>query len=351
MKAFIQGNELAKLLISPEKDIQNVIQFIDRNASQIALVVDANSKLLGTVTDGDIRRGLIRGLSLTDATSSVMNANFISAFPEIDHLAAETKMRELEIKHLPEIDIEGKVVGLHFLHGNDSTNQIPNSAVIMAGGLGERLRPITVNLPKPLVQVGDTTLLDHSINQCVQSGIRKFYISVNYLKEQIIEHLSDNRYSDLEFEFLIEDNRLGTAGALSLISTPIEQPLIVLNADVLHKAKLRQILNYHERESAQMTIGARVFEYQVPFGVIQTRGKYITEIVEKPIESHLVNAGIYVLNPELLALIPRDTFFDMPTLISNVISKGLNVVPFPVHEYWLDVGNHESLIKANMEWE
>lgn len=351
MKAYIQGFELEQLLIGPEQDIQSVIRFIDKNASQIALVVDENLKLLGTVTDGDIRRGLIHGLSLSDITSKVMNSTFKYTSNELSHFEAEDQMQNLEIKHLPFLDHSGKVIGLHFLHGEDSSVQISNSAVIMAGGRGERLRPITANLPKPLIQVGDSTLLDHSINQCVRAGITKFYISVNYLKEQIIEHLSTTRYSELEFEFLVENSRLGTAGALSLISEPIEQPLIVLNADVLHKADLRQLLSHHKRESAQMTIGARIYEHQIPFGVIQTTGKYVTEIVEKPVESYLVNAGIYVIEPELLEMIPKETYFDMPTLVSKVIGSGLSVAPFPVHEYWLDVGSHDSLTKANLEWE
>ncbi|MDH6256025.1 nucleotidyltransferase family protein [Aurantimicrobium minutum] len=347
----IYREKLHEIIISPSTSLSEALRRLDQNELKIILVEDQEQKLVGTVTDGDVRRGLIKGFTLDTNIEQFMNKNFFFVQNETSQNDVKNQLIEANIIAIPEISLyDGSTTSLYTAKSQESSGRIPNVAIIMAGGLGKRMKAHTAEIPKPLLRVGNSTLIDHVIEQCIAAGIRKFYISVNYLKEQIIDHLGDGSHRNIEIKYLIENQRLGTAGSLSLLNEVIEDPFIVLNADVLHRTELREFIKFHNSEKAFATVGARHYENQIPFGVLRINDGEIQQIIEKPVETHLVNAGIYVFDPEILQFVPKETLFDMPDLLEILIKESKKVVPFPVHEYWLDVGNPENLLLANLEW-
>lgn len=348
----ISRDALSEIIISPDTQLSDVLPKLEQSELKIILVEDPSSRLVGTITDGDVRRGLIKGFTMETSIEQFMNTNFSFVFSETSVADVNKKIHSGRLVAVPELSApEKKTIALYIANSSDNSQELPNSAVIMAGGLGQRMKAHTLDLPKPLLTVGNATLIDHALDRCTSAGIRKFYISVNYLKEKIIEYLGDGSERDIEITYLIETQRLGTAGALSLLDEVPQLPFVVLNADVLHKTELRKLINFHYNEVAFATVGARQYESQIPFGVLRTDGGEVTEILEKPVETHLVNAGIYVFNPEVVSYVPKSTYLDMPDLLESLISDSKKIVPFPVHEYWLDVGNPESLFLANQEWQ
>jgi len=341
---------LDQITLIPSASARQALLAVDRGAVQIALVVNANGRLVGTVTDGDIRRGLLNGSSLELPVEQFMNRQFKAIHKSENREAALRMMRDQLLLQIPVLDHQGRPVELLLLQDLLDPPTLPNSVVIMAGGKGTRLRPHTEHCPKPMLPVGDKPILEILLRQCIDAGIPQFFFSVNYLKDQIIDYFKDGSSWGVNIKYLIEDQPLGTAGSLQLFSSPPTEPFVVMNGDVLTRLNPAQLLQFHHENQAKATLCVREYEISVPFGVVQTDGIELAGFQEKPNYRYLVNAGVYVIDPLLLSLLPIGKATDMPTLLLAAQQAGHLVVVCPIHEYWLDVGRPESLQQAQQEW-
>lgn len=326
------------------------MRVIDHGAAQIALVVDEQQRLLGTLTDGDIRRGLLHGETLDTPVERLMNRQFRSVRIGEDQEAVVEMMRREVLHQIPVLDAVGRVVKLLLLQELLAPVQLPNAIVIMAGGKGTRLRPHTEHCPKPMLPVHGKPMLEILLEQCIASGFCQFYLSVNYLKEQIINHFGDGKRWGVSIEYLVEDEPLGTAGSLQLLPRGVQEPFLVMNGDVLTRLNPSQLLRFHLEHEAAGTLCVREHITTVPFGVVQAKGVELAGFEEKPSYRQLVNAGVYVIDPKLLPLLPAHQATDMPTLLESAQQSGHRVVVCPIHEYWIDVGRPETLRQAHEEW-
>lgn len=331
--------------------ISEALKKMDVNAQQIIFIVDENNQFLGTVTDGDVRRGLLDRKSLSEPVSSIMNTSPIVMKQGEDSEQLIDKARQLYITKIPIIDVNNHVVDLYDVYTEHHQIDKNNAVILMAGGLGTRLYPMTEKLPKPLIEVGDKPILETIIKNFEQHGFKKIYISVNYKAEMIKDYFQNGDNFGVEIRYLEEKQRLGTAGALSLLDeNEIDAPFFVMNGDLLTNVNFEKMLAYHLQNKSVATVGVREYDFQVPYGVIQSSEGYVSSIEEKPVHKFFVNTGIYLLDPTLLVMIPKETFFDMPALISMAIEQDKKVASFPVHEYWLDIGRIEEYDKANDEY-
>lgn len=343
-------SDLKNIVVGPLESILKTMQLIDKNAMQIAIVVDEFNILLGTVTDGDIRRGILKGLSLDSPIETIMNTSPKKALigkPEKHYVNI---LKRNKLKQLPLTTEEGKFIDLFLLETKDSFRRNDNIVVLMVGGLGSRLRPLTDEIPKPLLPVSGKPILEHIIESFKENGFFQFVLSVNYKKELIEAHFGDGSEFGVEITYLPEEKRLGTAGALSLLTMEINKPFIVMNGDLLTKVNFEQLLSFHLENEATATMCVRTYEYQIPYGVIKTHQQRLIGIEEKPIHHSFVNAGIYVLNPKVLMQIPYNKFYDMPELFTNLIANDENVQVFPIREYWMDIGQLHDYEKANEDF-
>ncbi len=343
------------LLCSNAKTIE-AIAIINNSSSRayIALIIDESNKLVGTVTDGDIRRGLLSGKSLESNVKEFMNSNFTSIYY---HELSDSKIRE-EFKKsgvniIPILDKSGAVIDIAIQNKplsivNPTKN---NPVVIMAGGKGSRLGSYTKDCPKPMLPIGGKPILHIILENCINYGLKDFYISVNYLKNQIIDYFGDGSEWGVSIQYLHELKPLGTAGSLQLLPESIQESILVINGDILTHLDFDNLFKFHYKNNAQITVCTRQERKDIPYGVINLKGIYIENIIEKPTYSFLVNAGIYLVKPSLLKeYIKENTFLDMPSLIIRVKEKYKNIFAFPIHEYWIDIGKPESLHKAHKEW-
>ena len=333
-----------------QSNLRQAVLAIDQGAAQIALVVDAEQRLIGTVTDGDIRRGLLRGETLESSVDQVLHREFRFVLEGVEeHEVLELMNREM-LHQIPMLDSRGRVIHLFLLEKLLQRKTLPNWIVIMAGGEGKRLRPLTDNCPKPMLLVQGKPMLETLLGKCKEAGFRKFYFAVNYLKQQIIDHFGDGSRWEVDIDYLEETQPLGTAGALSLLPEIPEDPLLVLNGDVLTRVPLPSLLRFHREHQAVATICIREHETLIPFGVVETNGTRVVALEEKPTLIHYVNAGIYVLSPQIWEHLQRDEACDMPELLESIQQSNEPVHAFPIHEYWLDVGHPETLKRAHQEW-
>lgn len=339
-----------KTLITPQMTLRDALQVIDEATSQIAMVVDKRGRLIGTVTDGDARRGLLRGLTLTDPISKVMHLNPICAHVTDSRHSVIGLMREKGLHQIPLVDADGVVVGLEVVDDFLVTRTRENWVVIMAGGLGTRLKELTQNTPKPMLPVGSKPLLETIVLDYASQGFRKFYLAVNYKAEQIEDHFGDGSKFGVEIRYLHERERMGTAGGLSLLPEAPDAPLIVTNADLLTNQDFGELVGRHAETGADATMAVRSYEMQVPFGVVQEDNGCIQAIVEKPVQRFTVSAGIYVLSPQVLPLIPRNCFFDMPSLFEEMFRVGMQVRCHSIDGYWLDIGRLDDYRQANVDY-
>ena len=337
------------LCLHPETTLRKVIEVIDRGAAQIALITESG-RLVGIVTDGDVRRGLLRSESLDAPAANIMRRNFRSLPADATAAQALALMQRDTVHQIPALDETGKVVHLFLLEDLIRPKKLPNTVVIMAGGEGRRLRPLTNNCPKPMLQVAGKPLMEIILKQCLDAGFEQFFFAVNYLKEQIQSHFRDGSEWDARIQYLEEDKPLGTAGALSLMPQRPDHPFLVLNGDVLTRVDFMRLLRFHEDHQSMATLCIREHTTQIPYGVVRVDDVKVLALEEKPLMTHYVNAGIYLLNPDVLGLVPKDTFFDMPQLLTAATNQGKTVSAFPIHEYWLDIGLPEMLERAHEEW-
>ena len=340
-----------RALVGPEITLREALSTIDRAGSQMALVVDAERRLLGTLSDGDARRGLLKGLALTDKVSAAMHLNpTVARSDETRHSILAT-MRRRGLHQVPVVNANGIVVGMEVVDDFLATPTRDNWVVIMAGGMGQRLEQLTRDTPKPMLRVGSRPLLETIVRGYSAQGFRRFHFAVNYKAEQIEHHFGDGSEFGVEIRYLREDQRLGTAGALSLLPEAPTQPIVVTNADLLTKEDFGYMLDQHAESGADATMAVRDYEMQVPFGVVRERDGIIVGVDEKPVQRFTVSAGIYVLSPHLLELVPRATFFDMPALFEAANREGLRARCHRIDGYWLDIGRLPDYERANLEFD
>ena len=330
----------------PEDTIRSAIEAIDSNATKVVVVVDGEERLLGTVTDGDVRRGLLRGVSLDDPVEKVMNEDPVSHRLNESRDEALQVMREKKIGLIPVLDPDGRVVQLQtqeeLLHPSLEETWV----VLMVGGLGSRLRPLTEDTPKPLLKVGDRPLLETIVRSFARQGFQRIFLSVNYRAELFEAHFGNGAQLGVRIDYLHEDSSLGTAGALRLLPERPPGPVIVMNGDLLTSVDFRHLLDFHNAQSADATMCVRDYHLEVPFGVAVIDEQRLVAISEKPRHHFFVNAGIYVLSPESLEAIPPSGAYQMTDLFQALIDDGKGTTVFPIREYWLDIGRVNDLERA-----
>ena len=337
--------DVEKVTVPPGTSLREVMAAIDRSGHGIALVAGADRRLAGTVTDGDVRRAMLDGLDLDAPVEEILGRQQrresfptpltapASASPdELLHM-----MSEYDVRHIPRVDAEGRLVDLAVLEEMVKDYEAPMRAVVMAGGYGLRLRPFTDDVPKPMLPVGDRPLLEHIVAQLREAGIRRVNVTTHYRGEEIARHFGDGADFGVDINYTDEEEPLGTAGALALLERS-DEPLLVMNGDILTDVDFRAMLRYHREHDAEMTVAARSYEVEVPYGIVESEGVRVTAIAEKPSVRYFVNAGIYLLEPNLCRYVPRGERHDMPDLVNRLVAEGHRVVTFPVVEYWLDIG-------------
>jgi len=343
--------KLKDLMVSTDASLLETITAISAGARQIALVVDQNNKLLGTVTDGDVRRGLLRGLTLEAGVTEIMNTSPTTATESDDPREVIEKAIPRSIHQVPVLNDAGSVIGL--ITETDLVQQdvTTTPVVLMAGGKGVRLYPLTADVPKPMLKIGDTPILEIIIRKLQAQGFRDIYISVNYLANLIEDHVKDGAWLGVNVTYLHEDQPLGTAGAMGQLRGKLAEPFVVMNSDLLTNVDLRQLVRFHKKAGAKATLGVREYQFQIPYGVVNIEGNEVESISEKPIHRSMVSAGIYALDPWALELVPEGEYCDMPTLLDKMRIEGEKVAAFPIHESWLDIGRHDDLDQARSNQE
>jgi dTDP-glucose pyrophosphorylase len=340
-----------KVAISADTAIRKALQVIDDNAIRVALIVNDSFELLGVVSDGDIRRGILKGISLDSAVSEIMNRNPFVCDTVTDKRTLIEEMHKRDILSVPIIE-DGKLVGLSLLHDELTEPQkYENPVFIMAGGFGTRLRPLTDTCPKPMLKIGNKPILETIIRSFIKSGFVNFYISTHYMPEQIQSHFGDGSELGVSIKYVHENTPLGTGGALGLLpdNLPNELPLIMMNGDVLTKIDFERLLVFHNDNKADATICVREYDYQIPYGVITGKDNKVSNMVEKPIQRFFVNAGIYVVSPRIIQSVPTNHKIDMPTLLEQHMVERDNILMFPIHEYWLDIGRAQDFERAQID--
>jgi dTDP-glucose pyrophosphorylase len=336
-------------LLTINSTIQDAIQSLNASTLQIVLVVDEHGKLLGTVTDGDIRRGLLRGLDLRAGIEQILFTTPLVAPPEMSREMVLHLMRVNRLLQMPVVDGQHKVVGLHLWNDIIAQPERKNLMVIMAGGMGTRLLPYTEDCPKPMLPVAGKPMLEHIIERAKNEGFRHFVLAVRYLAHMIEDYFGDGAKWDVSISYLHEDTPLGTAGALGLLDPKPTEPVVVTNGDVLTDVRYGEIVDFHQYHHAAATMAVRLHEWQHPFGVVQTKGVSIVGFEEKPVFRTHVNAGIYVLGAEALRLVPSGKSSDMPDIFELLRLRGERIIAYPMHEIWTDVGRPDDLKKVRNE--
>jgi dTDP-glucose pyrophosphorylase len=338
-------------LIRPSQPILEAMRIIDSGALQIALVIDEQLKLVGVVTDGDIRRAILKGIQLEQPVSSIMFSQFTAAKSTSSREEIIELMKMKELNQIPVLDKEGYIIDLKRLVDMINIPSVENWVVLMAGGIGNRLRPLTNDCPKPLLQLDDKPLMEIILENLIMHGFNKFFISVNYKAEMIENYFGNGKQWNVTIEYIKEKKAMGTAGSLSILPERPLAPLIVMNADILTKINFRQLLDFHSAHKALATMCVRDYRFQVPFGVVSIDQYRLSSIDEKPTHRFFVNAGIYVLEPEILNLIPEDKYMDMTNLFETIIKNRYETSAFPIREYWMDIGHLDDFPKANDDYQ
>lgn len=337
-------------LVTPETPLETAIETLDRGALRIVLIADDQRRLLGTLTDGDVRRALLKHLPLDLPVSQVM-----CSAPQVAQLSWSKDrilavMESKQLLHLPVLDEQGRIVGLDTLHDLLDRRRLDNPVFLMAGGFGTRLHPLTNDCPKPLLKVGGKPILEIILEGFIKSGFHRFFISTHYLPEMIRNHFGDGSRWGVSIRYVHEETPLGTGGALGLLPhDEIQSPMLMMNGDLLTTLDYRGLLDFHNDHAGIATMCVRNYEHQVPYGVIQSEGHRIRSMVEKPIHRYFINAGIYVLSPELVRSVKPQIRIDLPTLLEKQIAGGREVTMFPLHEYWLDIGKMDDFKRAQQE--
>lgn len=343
-------NDFQKILLSPSATIRKALKIIDSGSMKIALVADDNQKLLGTLSDGDLRRAILGGGSVDDLVETIYCRS-----PTICGINdSREKILQLAVAHkvyqIPVVDDDGRVVGVAEVDELLKPVHRANKVVLMAGGLGTRLSPLTDNTPKPMLQVGSKPILETIVENFSKHGYTDIILSVNYKSHVIEDYFGDGADFGVDIEYVHETKRMGTAGALALLRDQLTEPFFVMNGDLLTNVNFEHMHDFHLSHNADATMAVREYDFQVPYGVVGVEGGRIVSIEEKPIHKFFVSAGIYMLSPQSLKHIPENEFFDMPTLFERLVAENYNAASFPIKEYWLDIGRMGDYEKANSEY-
>jgi dTDP-glucose pyrophosphorylase/CBS domain-containing protein len=338
--------------ISSNSSIRETILKLEANASQIVIVIRKDGQVLGTVTDGDIRRALLKGIELDSSTDNVMNKNFIFLLEPASKKDAITLMQKEKLKHIPLLDSKKVLIKIYSLEDLIKADSLDNVVIIMAGGEGKRLGQLTKNAPKPMLKVNNKPILEIILEKCIETGFKNFYFSVRYLKEQIKDYFNDGSRWNVNIRYLEEDSPLGTAGAMSLLKyePTNSHSVLLINGDVLTKVDFKNFYEFHRDNKSDMSICVREYTTEIPYGVVNTQNSQVLSLDEKPFITHFINAGIYLFKPHIMNLVPKNTYFDMPQLINLAKQKKFKIAAFPIHEYWQDLGYPENLLQTKKDW-
>jgi len=342
--------KIEDITVKESISILEVMKIIDESSKQIAIVIDENNKLLGTISDGDIRRALLKNIPLTESVKEIYFktptvASINDSREEIINICKVKKIHQIPI-----VDSKGNLVGLEILDELISKEKKLNKVVLMVGGLGTRLQPLTDDIPKPMLEVGNKPILQTIVEKFAEYGYLNIVMCINYKSHVIKDYFGNGAEFGVNIEYVSEKDRMGTAGALSLLKDKPQEPFFVMNGDLLTNANFEHLHNFHISNNSIGTMCVRDYDFQVPFGVVSIKDTKILSIDEKPMHKFFVNAGIYMFDPEILDYIPKNEFYDMPTLFKKLIDKNKKVISFPLREYWLDVGRIEEYEKANLEY-
>jgi len=336
-----------KTLLLSTVTIQDAAKNLTESAQKISLIVDSKDRLIGTISDGDIRRGLLNGLTLASSIDQIIRRNPLVVPVGMPPDMIRQIMFANKIQQVPEVDEENRIFDLHTWDEFDALKVHDGLMIIMAGGRGTRLRPHTENCPKPMLSVRGKPMLEYIIDQAKAEGFRNFVLSVNYLADQVEGYFGNGSKHDVSIKYLYEDEPLGTAGALSLLPAVPDKPFVVTNGDVITDIRYADLLDFHSRYEASATMAVKLHEWKNPFGVIEMEGLNIVGIEEKPVIQSHVNAGVYALSPDILGYLDKERECDMPNLFERLLAKGERAVAYPMHESWLDVGRPDDLAAAN----
>ncbi len=346
-------NDLKYILVSPTQSVREALECMNQNSKGIVLVVDESNRLLGTVTDGNIRRAILEGIPLEAQLSNLIGTDPTYPNPVTANEGASPSellalLREYQIHQIPLLDGDRRVVDLVTVDDLTPKNHLPVTAVVMAGGLGTRLRPLTNETPKPMLPVGGRPLMEHIIEGLREVGITQVNVTTHYKPEVITNHFGDGTDFGVSIEYVAEEQPLGTAGALGLLDVSAG-PRLVINGDILTKVDYRAMLAFHRENEADLTIGVRGLDVKVPYGVVETNGATVRKLKEKPVISFFVNAGIYLLDPGVSEFIPNGQHMDMTDLIQKLLLNERQVISFPISEYWIDIGQREDYDQALLD--
>jgi dTDP-glucose pyrophosphorylase len=339
----------AALRVPHSASVREALETITKNSRQAVMVVDGDGRLVGIVTDGDIRRGLLRGVAVDGRVADLMNRQPVTTLAGTARGEALVLMQQRSLRHLPVVDAAGRLVDVMLLEDLLRPLPIPNAAVVMAGGDGRRMRALSDEVPKPLLRVGGKPLLEILIERLRSAGISQFFVTVRYKSEMIEAHFGDGSRLGVRIRYVRENAPLGTAGALAQLPEAPTAPFFLVNGDILTRCDFLGMLDFHRRCRAELTVGAVPHTVEVPYGVLRVEGDQLAAIEEKPRLDFLVNAGVYVVDPAVIPLIPRERAFDATELIPLLKRAGRTVVAFPIREYWLDVGRDGDFHRANRD--
>jgi len=337
------------LLIAPGASVRDALEAITKNRRQAVMVVDESGRLVGIVTDGDIRRGLLRGVAIDGRVADMMNRQPVTTPAGTERADALVLMQQRSLRHLPVLDSSGRLVDVMLFEDLLRPVPLPNAAVVMAGGDGRRMRTFSEDVPKPLLRVGGKPLLEILIERLRAAGISQFFVTVRYKSEMIEKHFGDGSRLGVHIQYVRENAPLGTAGALAQLPESLSMPFFLVNGDILTRCDFLGMLNFHHRCHADLTVGAVPHTVEVPYGVLRVDGEQLAEVEEKPRLDFLINAGVYVVEPTVVPLIPRERAFDATDLIRLLKGRGRTVVAFPIRDYWLDVGRDGDVQRANRD--
>ena len=342
--------KIDEIKINQNASIKQALKVIDKGAIKVAVVLSDDGLLLGMLSDGDIRRALLKGMSLDDSITSIINrdpvvANINDTKERILELANEKKLHQIPIIS------NGKLIGIQDIREFLAPKNKPNKVILMVGGLGTRLRPLTNDVPKPMLDVGNKPILHTIVENFAKYGYTDIIMCVNYKSEIIKEYFGNGDKFGVKIEYVLENQRMGTAGALSLLQKRPKDDFFVMNGDLLTNVNFEYLHEYHKDSNALASICIRKYEMQVPYGVVNVRANKVTSIEEKPTQSFFVSAGIYMFSPIVLDFIPKGVFYDMPTLFSELLKHDFPIHPFPIREDWLDIGRMDEDRRANDEYE
>ena len=340
------------VLIPAETTIISAIKRIDIEGLRVLLVVDEDKRLIGVITDGDIRRHLLKQASLEESVVNIMNKNPVTARLSEEQDQLLLKMHKLGILHLPILDDDGHVVGIETFNSLYIKKKRDNIVIFMAGGMGKRLHPLTIDCPKPLIKIGEKPIAEILLENFIKNRFENYYFSVNYKAEMIREHFGSGDRWGIKIQYIEENSALGTAGSLSLLPSIPNKPFLVVNADILTNINLDYLLEFHQENRNQhkvyATMCVRKYQNTIPFGLVHINETdyRLINIEEKPTKNFFVNAGIYILEPDALQYLAFNSYCDMPHFLTSLVQRGLNIATFPIREYWIDVGHHDNLAKT-----